>query len=411
MKYYLKTFVTAMILFSMAAAGCGKITTQTTTTLTTTPTTSALNTVNSGSSQTLSGLNLSLALDAKTYHPGQAVSIVLDEINMLTTTNHVPVSNNWSYSNLGLSPCALGPGFGYPFGIAIFQGNYTSSNLSTATPLSLYDYSMPVPCPDPMQPTSYDFEPLSDIATAVSSSASFPNSTYAINFPLTDTGYWAGTSPDVSKHGFAPGIYTIVGGDEWGALVILHFTVSQDTTGDNSASSLSANGLSLSLSLGSTSYNSVQQVTIVIDETNTLSKTNSVSASDKWSLSGLTVSPCGTLNYTFGLAVYQGYYTSGDISSATPLRIFNSTATYGCPMILSDINRYIFQPSSDVAAIFQTSGTNPVVTENMNAEVQINGYWMAGQNLNEDNFAPGVYTVVAGDEWGALVVLHFTVTN
>jgi len=47
----------------------------------------------------------------------------------------------------------------------------------------------------------------------------------------------------------------------------------------------------------------------------------------------------------------------------------------------------------------------------MNAEVQINGYWMAGQNLNEDNFAPGVYTVVAGDEWGALVVLHFTVTN
>jgi hypothetical protein len=36
---------------------------------------------------------------------------------------------------------------------------------------------------------------------------------------------------------------------------------------------------------------------------------------------------------------------------------------------------------------------------------------MAGQNLNEDNFVTGVYTVVAGDEWGALVVLHFTVTN
>jgi hypothetical protein len=80
-------------------------------------------------------------------------------------------------------------------------------------------------------------------------------------------------------------------------------------------------------------------------------------------------------------------------------------------MILSDINEYVFQPSSDVATIFQSSGTNPVSTENMNAEVQTNGYWMASQNLNEYNFTPGVYTVVAGDEWGALVVLHFTVTN
>jgi hypothetical protein len=56
--------------------------------------------------------------------------------------NDVPVSDNWSYSNLGLGPCDNGPGgFGYPYGIAIFQGNYTPLNLSTATPLSLYDYS------------------------------------------------------------------------------------------------------------------------------------------------------------------------------------------------------------------------------------------------------------------------------
>jgi hypothetical protein len=47
----------------------------------------------------------------------------------------------------------------------------------------------------------------------------------------------------------------------------------------------------------------------------------------------------------------------------------------------------------------------------MNAEVQTNGYWMASQNLNEYNFTPGVYTVVGGDEWGSLVVLHFTVSQ
>ena len=29
----------------------------------------------------------------------------------------------------------------------------------------------------------------------------------------------------------------------------------------------------------------------------------------------------------------------------------------------------------------------------------------------QDNFNPGVYTVVAGDEWGALVVAHFTISQ
>ena len=216
----------------------GKLITSTTTSITSTTATTSTNS-NSASSNSISGLSLSLSLDGTTYHPGQEISIVLDEKNTLSVPNNVPVSDNWSYSNLGLSPCDLGPGFGYPFGIVIFQGDYTSSNFSTATPLSLYDYSMPVPCPGPMPSTAYDFEPLSDNATAVSSSASVPNSTYAINTELNETGYWTGVSPDVSKHGFAHGVYTVVGGDEWGALVVLHFTVSQDTTGDNSATSFS----------------------------------------------------------------------------------------------------------------------------------------------------------------------------
>ena len=32
-------------------------------------------------------------------------------------------------------------------------------------------------------------------------------------------------------------------------------------------------------------------------------------------------------------------------------------------------------------------------------------------NSQLTNFAPGVYTVVGGDEWGNLIVLHFTVAN
>ena len=181
--------------------------------------------------------------------------------------------------------------------------------------------------------------------------------------------------------------------------------------GVNSASSESADGLSLSLSLDSTTYQPGQAVSIAIDETNTLSKTNNVSAADKWPFHGLSVSPCGTLNYPFGVAIFQGNYTVGNVSSATPLKLYNPAALYNCPAILSGISAYAFQPSSNTAAIFQTSNDTPVFTESMNLKVQSTGYWVAGQAETLMNFEPGIYTVVGGDEWGSLVMVHFTVSS
>ena len=170
--------------------------------------------------------------------------------------------------------------------------------------------------------------------------------------------------------------------------------------GGNSASSKSASGLSLSLSLDSTTYQPRQQVTIVIDETNMLSKTNNVSTADKWPLTGLSVSPCGTLNYPFGVAIFQGNYTTANVSSAMPLTLFYPGELHGCPFILSGINSYVFQPLNDVAAIYQISNIEPFI-EKINKEVQTTGLTDADS---------GVYTVVACDEWGNMVVLHFTVS-
>ena len=186
--------------------------------------------------------------------------------------------------------------------------------------------------------------------------------------------------------------------------------ISTNPNGVNSASSNSISGLSLSLFLDEITYQPGQTVTIVLDETNTLSKTNNVHTADEWALVGLSVSPCGTLNYPFGVAVFQGYYTSGDISSVTPLKLYNTDVEYHCPMILSQINTYAFHPSSDTAAVSQMSNTSPVITEKMNAEIQPTGYWTGSPTETLTNFAPGVYTVVGGDEWGALVVLHFTIS-
>jgi hypothetical protein len=46
-------------------------------------------------------------------------------------------------------------------------------------------------------------------------------------FEPAPTGYWASNEVGAAFTNFGPGVYTVVAGDEWGALVVLHFTVSQ----------------------------------------------------------------------------------------------------------------------------------------------------------------------------------------
>jgi hypothetical protein len=180
------------------------------------------------------------------------------------------------------------------------------------------------------------------------------------------------------------------------------------TSSANAAIIQSAHGLSLSLSLDSTIYHVGTGVSIVINEKNMLPKTNRVTASEKWPAGGLSTGPCGTYNFPFGMAIFQGNYTAADILSATPLELFNPVLKHGCPLILSEISSYVFQPSSDSAAVFQMSESTAALTLKMNSPVQpaLFGYWV---DTEFTDFSPGDYTVLGGDEWGAKVVLHFTV--
>jgi hypothetical protein len=180
----------------------------------------------------------------------------------------------------------------------------------------------------------------------------------------------------------------------------------------NKASIKSANGLELSLSLDATTYKLYQDVSIVIDEKNTLSKTNRIFASDKWPFKGLTLGPC-TQGSPFGVAVFSGYYSPADVLKGTPLVLFDPDQFYHCPAFSwAEGTVYEFKPSSDIAAIFHDSvppsnGTDTQILK----ELQLSHYWTGSYPATIHSFEPGIYTIVAGDEWGALVVLHFTVTN
>jgi len=176
-----------------------------------------------------------------------------------------------------------------------------------------------------------------------------------------------------------------------------------------SSTVISRYGLSLTLSLNSTTYHPGEQISITINEKNILPIENKIHAADEWPVHGLTLTPCGRLNHPFGISILQGYYDAKAVPVIAPLQLFDPNAFYSCPVILAAVS-YDFQPWSDIAAIHTGYGSEPD-SINMTAKVTSSGFWTGSRpTATFSNFTPGSYTVVGGDEWGALVILHFTVS-
>lgn len=165
-------------------------------------------------------------------------------------------------------------------------------------------------------------------------------------------------------------------------------------------------GLQLQLSIDSIQLKRGQSIGATVTLYNPLETDNNVSASHSWPINGLSISPCGTMNEPIGLALFQGYYTTRNISEATPLSLY-SPGAYNCPSILSP-GYYLFQPMSDSAII----GSDPSLQapSPITASLGANGTWTgSGAGVQHQLFPPGIYTVAAGDEWGDVVILYFVV--
>lgn len=173
----------------------------------------------------------------------------------------------------------------------------------------------------------------------------------------------------------------------------------QPFVGAKSTATESAEGLLLGLSLNETTITSGQTIAITVYERNTLQEINNVSASDKWPTNGLSVGPCGTLNMPFGIAVYSGNSSVLTVPGAQPLQLYEP-GTYGCPAILK-VTDYVFQPMSTEL----TGGPF-----NMSSTIDAKGYWgTTSLQSSFSDFSPGIYTIVAGDEWGSRAILSFQV--
>jgi hypothetical protein len=185
-------------------------------------------------------------------------------------------------------------------------------------------------------------------------------------------------------------------------------TTTQPTTTTPSTTTVqSMNGLQLQVSVNATNLTPGESLQIGISEYNTLSTINDVTAATNWGVNGLALGACPNINeQPFGVSVFQGNYTSQNISQATSLDIYAATS---CPQFIKLITEYDFLPDSIFATPMPTGYLPPPPPmAAMQAIVNVIGNYTQQTQLNP--LVPGPYTVVAGDEWGALIFLHFTVS-
>ncbi len=206
-------------------------------------------------------------------------------------------------------------------------------------------------------------------------------------------------------------------------------------------------GLVLTLSVNSTTILSQDAIGITASVLNSLPTANNLTASNGWAIDGLSSGPCDSGNSTnklffpVGLGVFRGTYGLNNLSSAgSPLFVwalvecpadfvFIGNQSYG----LSSITSYSLLPGSDngtYAGYYAVPGTPPppicnsgVCTYTQTPETLAKGVFPTRMVVQEAIYAangtgfynslqsslPANYTLVAGDEWGQVALLHFSV--
>jgi hypothetical protein len=197
-------------------------------------------------------------------------------------------------------------------------------------------------------------------------------------------------------------------------------------------------GLMLQLSLNSTDIDQITpndwtSILVFISEYNTRGTTNNITAANDWRMQGLSLGQCQ--NGPIGLGIFPGYYVLNNISAAgKSLSLFPPIfcPTFTLPQAVAPF--YVFAPQSAEAEVqgaystqYDHSGnTTETFTdltynlESITSSVTLNSYCcreiVGGQNCGCYTygyipFQIGTYTIAGGDEWGDIVVTHFSVVT
>jgi hypothetical protein len=169
------------------------------------------------------------------------------------------------------------------------------------------------------------------------------------------------------------------------------------TTREESAYNI-AKGLEFHFAINTTQLKEGEAIKVTLDEINTTPNTLNISSKNIWKLPNPTLGPCSRVNYPFGIEVIRGYYTQSNISDGEQLQFYPS-GVYACPATYN-VKFYIFEPLSDLFTI------NPQLPfSHASYNVTNSGFFKLTGSFP---LQPGIYTVAAADEWGEILVLHFS---
>ncbi len=361
------------------------------------------------------GLRLEVQGTPAGYGSG-LIAINADVFNTRNSTNDVTSADLWPIPVGLLRDTCVNQAIGF----AVYQGDSVPYNATDT--LSLQNPAIHDDCPSqgPQYYYQYSFAPYSIYASIIGFNGTTEQCrSGSCPISVTDSlsGYWSGAPDNSSFVEFPPGAYTLVAMDQWGQGCGIHFTV-EAAPKSTTASSRSVDGLVLTASLNSTSIESGQRIAITADEQNTLDNANNVFTESNWAFwnppnaAGHVFTPfgtnsCGVELNPMGWVVTKGYYDAGNVTTAQWLALYSYAGglSRGCTGSYVGNNfTYLFEPSSAWADII-VYGYLPVFATNA-----YSGYWNSSTSTTFVNFTPGVYTVVAADEWRALVILHFKVT-
>jgi len=181
----------------------------------------------------------------------------------------------------------------------------------------------------------------------------------------------------------------------------------------------SPSGLVVRVWINTTSVKPNGSLTIQIDGFNPTTHALNLSPSDRWFLRNMTrVFPCywpGMGVPIFGFEIFRGYYTSQNVTAAANVYALPWTSCPAGWMSVVAVG-FLVSPSSNQTQVQWRDGQNSTLW-GVSQQVYANDGVIACDTKSHCAVASigsdqlGVYTIAAGDEWGALLLLHFSVAN
>jgi hypothetical protein len=166
----------------------------------------------------------------------------------------------------------------------------------------------------------------------------------------------------------------------------------------------------------------------MVDEFNTLNRSNNVTANSRWPVSTRDLGYlCGAGVLATGFIVLQGNYGIDNFTNGSPLGLTILDETMGCPNF-PPAPYFNFRPLSSLVNTLPHANDPALVgvrNETLSESSTITGYWTGrtgdyspaegrydlSSPLTFNLFPQGTYTVVAVDEWGKVALLQFAVRN